>query len=150
MARSDCCYLRARKYDKIYSASSNPFDSDISLQNNFPEIFRSQYREGKPFVDTFFTNISKSLGSLTRSWAGFEEISAKLSSISMNGIKRQYPMYEPNDREIFVLSHSDMWTNNLFYKYDNDHNVADVMLVSGNFLLILRSTILQLFSQFSD
>lgn len=92
---------------------------------------RSNFRPEVPAVEIFFTNVAKTLASLTASWPEFEPISKKFACISHEGFLKQYKAYVPSDEEFFVLIHGDMWTNNFFYKYGDSKRPTDVMLVSN-------------------
>lgn len=109
----------------------NKFDK-FQEPNMFKLFEKSNYHPNFPLVETFFTNISKSLSILTSSWDGYEEISKKFASISKNGFTKQYELYIPSENDFFVLIHGDMWTNNLFYKYDERANPVEMKFVSLN------------------
>lgn len=91
--------------------------------------FKGHYCPESVIVETFFTNIANTITLLSRSWPGFEAISAKLGSISHEAFLRQYPMYKTSDADFNVLCHGDMWINNFLYKYNASRQPIDVQIV---------------------
>lgn len=122
------------------SGPCHPNSTAFSLFQNkslFKLHWKTHYCPESVTVETFFTNIAKTVSLLCRSWAGFETISAKLGSISHESFLRQYPMYTPSDDDFNVLCHGDMWINNFLYKYDEDQHPIGVKIVNELFGNIL-------------
>lgn len=90
---------------------------------------KPNYRTDLPVVEIFFTNICKTLADMTNLWPGYELISNKFASVTKNAFEKQYKAYIPSDDDFFVLIHGDMWTNNLFYKYDENGKPTEIKLV---------------------
>lgn len=80
--------------------------------------------------ENLYTNIAKTVSHLSRSWTGFETISAKLGAITHEAFLRQYPKYVTSDDEFNVLNHGDMWVNNFLFKYDASGQPKDIRIVS--------------------
>lgn len=84
-------------------------------------------------VETFFTNIAKTISLVSRTWAGFEEISAKLGAISHEAFLRQYPLYTLSEDDFNVLCHGDMWVNNFLFKYNESGQPIGIKIVSKSY-----------------
>lgn len=98
--------------------------------------------ESRKFVETLlFHNISD-LEKLVATWPGFESIAVKLLSMRNNIFEIFLEANEPKKGELSVLTHNDLWTNNILFKYNGDEPV-DVLLVSVgadhmNFSLVFK------------
>lgn len=86
--------------------------------------------EKGPDEPNFFLDNFKYLAQLVASWPGFEETAKKLDRF-IPTIDANYNDWSgPAKNEIKVLTHCDLWTNNILFKYDGDA-VKDVLFVSG-------------------
>ncbi|XP_037920569.1 uncharacterized protein LOC119657636 [Hermetia illucens] len=120
------CELVFTKLARYHAAS-------MVLAVKHPEIlekFKDSVKlpEKGPDEPNFFLDNFKYLAQLVASWPGFEETAKKLDRF-IPTIDANYNDWSgPAKNEIKVLTHCDLWTNNILFKYDGDA-VKDVLFI---------------------
>lgn len=120
------CAMVLEKLAKLHAASIELARADPKVKTIF-EIGMIN-NESRKFVETLlFHNISD-LEKLVATWPGFESIAVKLLSMRNNIFEIFLEANEPKKGELSVLTHNDLWTNNILFKYNGDEPV-DVLLI---------------------
>lgn len=101
-----------------------------------PEIFerfnKGFYQPDKVTLDAFqniFYSGLKHFLQYAEKWNGYEKICEKLKNILNNFEQKCIKELTHKPNTIYVLNHSDMWTNNFLFKYENG-NATNVQFVS--------------------
>lgn len=64
-----------------------------------------------------------------QTWEGFEDFEDKSCSVWETLQDDLYDIFEPRKDSLNVLTHGDLWLNNMMFKYNNDGNIVDFRLV---------------------
>lgn len=85
-------------------------------------------RKTSAFTTYFLTSLDALVNCISR-WKDYEYYVEKLIKLRPHFEERARQMYEPNENDFNVLIHGDLWTNNLLYKYSDEHKPIDVQIV---------------------
>lgn len=83
-----------------------------------------------PNVENFIKHIAKTVSSAVSSWNGFERIAEKIQNIPQDAYDNIYKSYMPQDGGFNVLTHGDMFINNILFRYDENEKPIDIRFVS--------------------
>lgn len=86
--------------------------------------------QNAPNVQSFFKNIAKGVASTARNWPGFEAIADKLMNIPQRVFDNIYRSYLPHEDGFNVLTHGDMFMNNILFRHDPNGKPIDIRFVS--------------------
>lgn len=93
----------------------------------------SEFKEGMIRDDattrTYFTTMMKTFTEEIKSLDDLDKYSAKLSIIADLIVEQGKEMFEESKFPIKVLIHGDLWVNNMMFKYDENSNPEDLVLV---------------------
>lgn len=85
--------------------------------------------DGTGLIQAYTQNLLKSIAKTAKQWPGYYEISERLENLVETGHTRSYDEMVANDLDFNVFTHSDFWSNNVLFKYDESGNVCDAKLV---------------------
>lgn len=78
----------------------------------------------------FFSDIAKLISNTVKNWPGFEDVAIKLMNIPQTVHDRIYEIYQPSKDGFNVISHGDMFMNNILFRNDQQGRPIDIRLVS--------------------
>lgn len=81
-------------------------------------------------VQSFFRNIAQTLSNTVINWPGYENIALKLKNIPQTAYDNAYKAFQPNDSAFNVITHGDMFMNNLLFRHDKNGKPIDIRFVS--------------------
>ncbi|XP_031628478.1 uncharacterized protein LOC116344183 [Contarinia nasturtii] len=89
---------------------------------------RNVYKNS-PSIQSFFRNIAQTVSNEIKHWPGYENISEKLGNIPQEAFDNIHKSYEPQDDGFNVITHGDMFMNNLLYRHDQNGKPIDIRFV---------------------
>lgn len=81
-------------------------------------------------MQRFFKNVAKTLSNTLKTWSGYEIIAEKLHNIPQNAYDEAYKAFAPNADGFNVITHGDMFMNNLLFRHDENGKPTDIRFVS--------------------
>lgn len=81
-------------------------------------------------MNGFFTNIAITVSNVVKNWPGFETIANKLRNIPRSAHDKMYEVYRPRKDRFNVITHGDMFMNNILFRTDESGNPIDIRFVS--------------------
>lgn len=81
-------------------------------------------------VKSFYNSIAKSISNTIKNWPGFENIAKKLENIPQHVHESMSNAYGPHANVFNVITHGDMFLNNILFQRDQNGRPADVRFVS--------------------
>lgn len=81
-------------------------------------------------VKRFYNSIAKSISNTVKNWSGFEMIAKKLENIPQHVHDSMYDVYGPHKNTFNVLTHGDMFLNNILFQHDQNGKAVDIRFVS--------------------
>lgn len=76
-------------------------------------------------VETFFRNIATGISSLIEHWEGFQRIAEKLANLPDRAYSEIYKEYAVDEDGFNVLTHADLWINNIMFRNRGENNVLE-------------------------
>lgn len=71
------------------------------------------------------------MASTIENWPGYENLAKKLLNIPQNVYDNMYKSYMPKVDDFNVITHGDMFVNNLLFRHDENGKPTDVRFVSN-------------------
>lgn len=118
--------LLITKLAKFHAATAviQTSDKEIFKSHNIPLIDENV----KTFHD-MFKNILQDTSDITSYFEGYERIGEKLLQLKDSFVKKGRRIYDVDENAFNVLNHGDLWANNVMYKYDENDEAIDVLMV---------------------
>ncbi|KAJ9582755.1 hypothetical protein L9F63_022900 [Diploptera punctata] len=117
-------------YTQEYHACS------VVLRHQDPSRFEAfeeyLFKNGNAGMSGFFVNIVKSVRNEVESWDDGENYLDALKTLEIKTLDRWINAVLREDSGYNVLSHGDLWMNNMMFRYSDKQDVQEV---SGNYLL---------------
>lgn len=83
-----------------------------------------------PNTEKLFKHIANTVSSTIANWPGYERIAEKIENIPQKEYDNIYKSYVPQEGAFNVITHGDMYINNLLFRYDANGKPVDIRLVS--------------------
>lgn len=93
-------------------------------------------------TEGFVKGIAKSLSVTVKNWSGYEKIAEKLGNIPQEAYDNVYKSYVPQEGGFNVLTHGDLFMNNILFRYDQSGKPSDIRFVSSTSLISYQMTAL--------
>lgn len=116
------------KMAKLHACSAILYERNQSIMDMYLNGSITTDPDRQDFL-IFYKLLGKSLEACVEKWEGFEEISEKLIGFNERIIQRGVETYTRDDRVFNVLNHNDIWINNFMFKYSEDNELEDVLLL---------------------
>lgn len=91
-------------------------------------------------VKSFYNSIAKSISNTIKNWPGFETIANKLGHIPEHVHERMCKVYGPNENVFNVITHGDMFLNNILFQRDQNGHPVDIRFVRKPIVIIRYCT----------
>lgn len=85
-------------------------------------------------VESFFRNIATGISSLIKKWEGFQRIAEKLENLPDRAYAEVYKEYMAPEDGFNVLTHADLWINNIMFRYHGENRALDSRWVNFIYL----------------
>lgn len=93
-------------------------------------------RKSDAFHNFFTTQMDALINEISK-WPGYEYYVKKLINLRPNFIEKSTKVFDREDGDLHVLVHGDLWVNNTMFKYNENNEPVDVILVSFIFFFSL-------------
>lgn len=117
--------LLIRKIAKFHACS---MVLSYTGSENFKEFQESPFKDDD-LSGTFMGSMYGAFLSQIRTWTGYEKYLVKLEKLQARLIKQTLEVFSESKFPIKVLSHGDLWTNNMMFRYNKDKTPSDLLLV---------------------
>lgn len=79
----------------------------------------------------FVKGVARTLSSAVKNWSGYEKIAEKLENIPQEAYDNVYKSYVPQEGGFNVITHGDLFMNNILFRYDRSGKPIDIRFVSS-------------------
>lgn len=97
------------------------------------------YKNGTNTAE-FVKGIAKTLSRTVKEWSGYDNIAEKLENIPQEAYDNVYKSYVPQEGGFNVITHGDLFMNNILFRYDQNGKPIDIRFVSSISLIWYRMT----------
>lgn len=84
-------------------------------------------------VRSFYNSIAKSIANTIKKWPGFGNIAEKLENIPQRVHNSMSDAYGPHKNTFNVITHGDMFLNNILFRRDQSGQPVDIRFVSKTY-----------------
>jgi Ecdysteroid kinase-like family len=114
------------KLARLHATTATMYKADPTSMkhHNF-----SNFNERQPSYFPLFENSLGACADQAKKWPGFEKIAAKMHDLKPRLMKKGCQVYIRDESCFNVLTHGDLWVNNIMFQYDEGSKPADVMLI---------------------
>lgn len=119
-----------RKLARMHAASVVVYANDpAAFKNHDMGIFA---RKSDIFYQ-LFTSLNDSFINEVATWEGYEYYAEKLRKVGPNVLENILRSCDCDAGDLHVLTHGDLWSNNMMFKYDGTGRVIDCVLLDLQF-----------------
>lgn len=79
----------------------------------------------------FFNDVGKIISNVVKNWPGFQLIATKLANIPDHVHDSMHEHYSPKKNAFNVITHGDMFLNNILFRYNQNGRPIDIRFVSA-------------------
>lgn len=90
-------------------------------------------------VKSFYNSIAKTISNTVKNWPGFETIAKKLENIPQHVHDSMYNVYGSHKNTFNVITHGDMFLNNILFQHDQNGQPVDIRFVSEFIVIVQRA-----------
>ncbi|XP_070507079.1 uncharacterized protein [Chironomus tepperi] len=123
--------LALEKLARFHAASMYCMDKNPQIFKNYDIGMFS--RKTSAFHDFFSSNMDVLIEEVS-TWEGYEMYSEKLNKLKNFMYEKAFRCSDNDPNDLKVLVHSDLWTNNLMFKYDKHKSPVDAIIVSSHYI----------------
>jgi hypothetical protein len=118
------------KLAKLHAASAVLYEKSPSIMEPYLEGSISNNPERQDFL-IHYRNCARTLGLVAEKEWGQEwrEIALKLQKLETSIVERGCELYTREKKGFFVFNHNDLWIPNIFYEFDENELVRDVLFI---------------------
>lgn len=116
---------------QIHAASVILYEKDNAIYRNCPF---GMFNRVTNVYNVFFYNFWDALCDEVSRWFGYSYYADKLRGIRSSLIENACRVYDNEEGDFCVLTHGDMWINNVMYNYNTNNTPKDCVLVRSSFL----------------
>ncbi|XP_068156781.1 uncharacterized protein [Drosophila tropicalis] len=106
-------------------AASVIMQAETQSLNRFDRGFFNQYTES---FQTYFVGCLRACAEYLRSQPGYEQSAILLEQLAPHYMSLGLRCFRPEEDQLNVFTHGDLWTNNMMFKYENNEPI-DVLLI---------------------
>ena len=81
-------------------------------------------------VKSFYNSIARTISNKVKNWPGFETIAKKLENIPQRVHDSMFDVYRPRKNSFNVVTHGDMFLNNILFQSGANGQPVDIRFVS--------------------
>lgn len=126
----DHILLSLRKLARMHAASVIAHENDPNL---FAHIDTGFFTRKTDVFHVMFESLCDAMIEEVSTWAGYEHYAKKLVKVRKSLIANAQRAFDCDDGDFHVLTHGDLWTNNLMFKYDQSGAPIDAVLLDFQF-----------------
>lgn len=122
--------MALRKLARMHAASVVVNRRDPKALAKFDTGFFTRKTDS---LHVMFESLCDALIDEVSSWEGYDYYAKKLTNVRKNLIKNGQKAFDCDEGEFQVLTHGDLWTNNLMFHYDESGSLTDCLLIDFQF-----------------
>lgn len=116
------------KLAKLHACSIILHDRDPTIMNMYREGIITPNPSRQDFM-IFYKLNARAFTELVNTFDGFDELKKKLKGFEERILPKGYELYTRDDNSLNVLNHDDLWVNNIMFKYNDDGDKLEDLLM---------------------
>lgn len=122
--------MALRKMARMHAASAVLYKKDPKTITSFDTGFFTRKTD---VFHVMFETLCEGFSDEIATWEGFEYFAEKIPNVRKSLVKTAQKAFDCDEGDFHVLTHGDLWTNNLMYTYDESGAPVDAMLLDFQF-----------------